>query len=1017
MADYSNYMNVINVTKEVNGTVVTEPYGIEALRLTTNAGDATHPVYFENGIPVQCDGSTGGGGGGSNVTITPLLSSGNKIANYSIDGKSGSLYTSKVENAYRKVTLWTGNIKDINDAGRLLVSFTSYDFLFVHGHPSTAPTENHIEIVDRASLEAGYSANNAVFSCCYLGSVYTKIKFDDGSLQDFKIIEKGVLPGSSEIEGSISLEYVITKIEGVIFGMTESSLEGSGGSALDNLWEGAISDVTGDTYSLLKPLTGYQFLYIHGYANDNINEEHICIASCDALQTAIEGEKGYFTCDLFDALTITLLFTSPSNFQVASVNNIDNLKFVINKIDGITIGLNAPSTVIPNPVDTPTGSLSSIKIDDVTYSIRGGGGGGDYVIAGAIPGSDIGDCATAEGISVLSEGYAGHAEGYHTSVYKQSSGSMVEYYGTHAEGGYTYAQGDGVHAEGIKTSALKIAAHAEGYQTCVTGNYSHAEGSSSKASGDVSHAEGTECWASAVDSHAEGNKTWAQAPHSHAEGYETRAGDPDIDPEYHNDACHAEGIRTTSVGYAAHSEGAYTCSDSYASHSEGYLTYALMHADHAEGSITTAIGGCSHSEGEYTYASTHGHAEGNATSAFSTSHTEGYKTYAGRWYNSEQPTTSSKYASHAEGYATSAYGIGGHSEGYGTYSLSESSHSEGHKTSAMGTGSHTEGYKTCCYFTVLEYQTYPGHAEGSSCIAYPGGHAEGHNCIANPSIQGASFAASHAEGTHTQAIGGASHSEGHMTNASNFASHAGGHNSAPMTNGGSPFNQTGTAFIIGNGISNVGALSESNAFSVEYDGTVSSLSSNHGTSSDYAEYFEWFDNNINEEDRTGYFVTFDTGKKIRIANSNDRYILGIISGEPFVVGNSDCDIWNGMYLKDEFGRKITEPAPLYVTNEETGELEPVLDENNEQVYQGFRFKVNPEYDSSQPYIKRRDRAEWSPVGMLGVLSVYDDGTCVVNDYCKVADNGIATKASNEDTVNIYRVLNRKTENVVEVLFR
>lgn len=37
--------------------------------------------------PVQ-----GGGGGGSSVTITPTLSSGTKIADYSIDGVSGSLY-------------------------------------------------------------------------------------------------------------------------------------------------------------------------------------------------------------------------------------------------------------------------------------------------------------------------------------------------------------------------------------------------------------------------------------------------------------------------------------------------------------------------------------------------------------------------------------------------------------------------------------------------------------------------------------------------------------------------------------------------------------------------------------------------------------------------------------------------------------------------------------------------------------------------------------------------------------
>ena len=34
----------------------------------------------------------GGGGGGSNVTITPSLTSGVKIADYEIDGVDGALY-------------------------------------------------------------------------------------------------------------------------------------------------------------------------------------------------------------------------------------------------------------------------------------------------------------------------------------------------------------------------------------------------------------------------------------------------------------------------------------------------------------------------------------------------------------------------------------------------------------------------------------------------------------------------------------------------------------------------------------------------------------------------------------------------------------------------------------------------------------------------------------------------------------------------------------------------------------
>lgn len=33
--------------------------------------------------------------------------------------------------------------------------------------------------------------------------------------------------------------------------------------------------------------------------------------------------------------------------------------------------------------------------------------------------------------------------------------------------------------------------------------------------------------------------------------------------------------------------------------------------------------------------------------------------------------------------------------------------------------------------------------------------------------------------------------------------------------------------------------------------------------------------------------------------------------------------------------------------------------------------------------------------MIGVLSVIDDGTCVVDGYCTASKNGIATFANNE----------------------
>ena len=311
-------------------------------------------------------------------------------------------------------------------------------------------------------------------------------------------------------------------------------------------------------------------------------------------------------------------------------------------------------------------------------------------------------------------------------------------------------------------------------------------------------------------------------------------------------------------------------------------------------------------------------------------------------------------------------------EGFGTTASGISSHAEGLVTTASGTSSHSEGSYTV-----------------------------------------ASADCSHAEGFGTIASADYSHAEGYNTTASNFASHASGKYSAEMTSGGNTSNTTGTAFVIGNGTSN-SALS--NAFSVQYDGTVKAKSTiTASTTADYAEFFEWLDENPDGEDRVGYFVTLD-GDKIRIANSDDDYILGVVSGEPFVLGNGDCDTWNGMFLRDEFRRTIYEPAPkmkeiLDDDGNPTGEYVEVEGE-----YEGTRPKLNPDYDHTKKYTSRFDRKEWAPIGMLGVLAVRHDGTAKVNGYVTIADGGIAT-ACEKHMTNSYRVIKSNTDTVVEIIFR
>ena len=321
---------------------------------------------------------------------------------------------------------------------------------------------------------------------------------------------------------------------------------------------------------------------------------------------------------------------------------------------------------------------------------------------------------------------------------------------------------------------------------------------------------------------------------------------------------------------------------------------------------------------------------------------------------------------------STAYGINSHAEGAQSFAYGYSSHVEGYRTTASG---------------------YDSHAEGGTTTA--------------------SGSCSHAEGSTTTASSDYSHAEGRETTASNYASHAGGKYNVSMTTGGSYGNTTGTAFVIGNGTSKT-ALS--NAFSVMFDGTVKAKSTiTASTTADYAEFFEWLDGNPNEEDRVGYFVTMD-GDKIKIANSDDEYILGIVSGEPFVLGNGDCDTWNGMFLRDEFRRTVYEPAPKIeeILDDEgnpTGEFEEIEGE-----FEGTRPKLNPEYDHTKTYISRFDRPEWAPIGMLGVLAVRHDGTAKVNGYVTVSDGGIAT-ACDKTTENSYRVIKSNSDSVVEIIFR
>jgi len=135
-----------------------------------------------------------------------------------------------------------------------------------------------------------------------------------------------------------------------------------------------------------------------------------------------------------------------------------------------------------------------------------------------------------------------------------------------------------------------------------------------------------------------------------------------------------------------------------------------------------------------------------------------------------------------------------------------------------------------------------------------------------------------------------------------------------------------------------------NEFNLRGDGNAYADGSWNGGGADYAEYFEWKDGNTSDEDRVGISVKLEGDKIVASSDSdNASDIIGVISGNPSIVGDSAWNKWNEKYLKDDYGRYK-------------------LDGNGERT-------LNPNYDKEKTYIAREDRKEWDVVGLMGKLRI------------------------------------------------
>lgn len=218
-------------------------------------------------------------------------------------------------------------------------------------------------------------------------------------------------------------------------------------------------------------------------------------------------------------------------------------------------------------------------------------------------------------------------------------------------------------------------------------------------------------------------------------------------------------------------------------------------------------------------------------------------------------------------------------------------------------------------------------------------------------------------------------------------------------------------FIVAGGYNDGGTVRGRNIFRVTPTGVFAKGNYN-STGADYAEWFEWTDGNPDKEDRIGLFVT-RKGAKIKIASPGDK-ILGIISGNPSVIGDAYDDEWNQRYLRDVYGRPVYHDVEVAATT-----IELIDSDDPSKTVEGIvtpahverQLKLNPDYDPTQEYIPRSKRSEWAVVGLLGKIVMDDDGTAQIDGYVTIGAGGVAT---NSDTETRFVVMERIDDHHIRV---
>jgi hypothetical protein len=200
------------------------------------------------------------------------------------------------------------------------------------------------------------------------------------------------------------------------------------------------------------------------------------------------------------------------------------------------------------------------------------------------------------------------------------------------------------------------------------------------------------------------------------------------------------------------------------------------------------------------------------------------------------------------------------------------------------------------------------------------------------------------------------------------------------------------------------ATTGDNEFIFKSNGNASADGSWTGGGADYAEFFEWLDGNPNNEDRSGMTVALDE-EKIKVSEPGDE-VIGVVSTNPVVVGDSAWNFWSQKYLRDAYSRHIYDEHQVIEWTDEDGTLKTYEDwfipegviipanaiykTHDEDGNLFTHRRLNPDWDPEQEYIPRVERPEWDPIGLMGKLRIRK-GQVVGERWIKMRDISISVE--------------------------